>query len=389
MNGDGSLTTADNVDGNGDGDLVDAEDQITGLQLGYGIVASTPTTATLSSTSGTFFVNRQFHSQPVTPPNTGTPNDPGLLGGHFDVDTTQLLSTALPQGSATTDGHIHQYDDKHNVKGVDYFNLLDTKLHNIDLDITNRQQKFKLIIVNADKSPGGRLSINQAYAETNSATYEPVTSYAAKPISSLPVYSLGGVSGSIPLSQLSIYFDVNAIIDRQLIPTQTGCVKKNIPSSDGRWRNAALTIWAVRVNADGSDAFTLTRDTAGNITGITDGLLWESTLFWHWKGPCAHEYSSLDATYTDSSGNTVINPKTGKPYTVFEYWRDQTILQGEKKKKKDKKRGKKKDKKKDHDKNKDKDEEEDNGTIAPGGTTGGSSGGVGGCNGCPPPPRAG
>ena len=132
-----------------------------------------------------------------------------------------------------------------------------------------------------------------------------------------------------PLSQLSIYFDVNAIIDRQLIPTQTGCVKKNIPSSDGRWRNAALTIWAVAVDAAGNiPAGTFKYDASRHIVGINSGLLWESTLFWHWKGPCAHEYTSLDATHTDSSGNTLTNPKTGKPYTVFEYWRDQTILKG-------------------------------------------------------------
>ncbi len=351
MNADGVLTSDDNVDGNGDGDLLDPEDGVIGLRLGYGIVVSTATTATLNSTTGTYYVNRQYHTRAIEPPSSQPPTDPGLPGGHFDVDTTQALSTALPQGTATTDGHIHPYDDKHNVKGVDYFNLLDSNLHNIDRDIMNRQQKFKLIIVNADKSPGGRLSLNQTYDKTTSATYEPVSRYAEKPISSLPTYSLGGVSGSTPLSQLSIYFDVNAIVNRQLVPTQTWCVKKNIPSSDGRWRNAALTIWAVEVDSNGNDAFTLTHDTTGNITGITDGLLWESTLFWHWKGPCAHEYSALDATYTGSSGNTVTNPKTGKPYTIFEYWHDQTILEEEKRNRNKKKRKDKKNDKNDEDKN--------------------------------------
>jgi len=364
MNGDNTADQKDNIDGNGDGDKTDPEDRISGLQLGYGIVASTPTTAVLNSRSGTFLVNWQFHAQPVAPETGGgslpapTPTDPGLLGGHFDVDTTRLLSTALPQGSATTDGHVHQYDDKHNVMGVDYFNLLDTKLHNIDRDITNGQQKFKLIIVNADKSPGGRLVINQAYDETVPGTYTKVTSYDNN--GSL-IYSLGGAVGSTPLTQLGIYFDVKAILNGDLIPTQTGCVKKNIASSDGRWRNGALTIWAVKVNADGSDAFTLVKDPAGNITGIRDGLLWESTLFWHWEGPCAHEYTDLKATYVDGSGNTVTNPKTGKPYTVFEYWRDQSVSQGEKEKEhKDKhKDDKHKDDKHKDDKHKDDEHKDD------------------------------
>jgi len=333
MNGDGNLTTADNVDGNGDGDLDDPEDQITGLQQGYAILSSTPTTAILSSTRGTFFLNRQYHAQPVDIPDGG----PGLAGGHFDVDTTSYIS---PIDTGSTDGHVHEYDDKYDVKGVDYFGLFEGQLHNINVDITDGSQKFKLIVVNADKSPGGRLVINQAYDENTPGTYTSVTTYDNN---SSNIYSLNGVDDSIQLTQFGLYFDVNAILDKQLIPTQTSCVRSNTLSSDGRWRNGALTIWAVEVNPDGTDAFTLETDADGNITGITSGLLWESTLFWHWKGPCAHEYGSLDDLYLDKSGETVTNPNTGNPYTIFEYWRDQTILKEEEKKKKKKKRKHKKD----------------------------------------------
>ncbi len=357
MNGDGVLDTKDNVDGNRDGDLFDAVDHITGIFQGSGVVVSSPTLAVLSATRGTFLVNRVDHA--LAPPvPTSTPTDPGLLGGHFDVDTTQLLSTALPQGSASTDGHVHQYDDKFNVKGVDYFGLLDPKLHNINVDITNPNQKFKLIIVNAHRSPGGRLVINQAYSETNSATYTPVTSYAAQSLASLPVFTLGTPpdANTQQLTKLGIYFDVNAILNKQLVPTQTGCVRSNTPSTFGEWRNGALTIWAVKVNPDGSDAFTLQygTDAAGNtiVTGIQSGLLWESTLFWHWKGPCTNEYGTLnDAyTYTDANGNTVTT-------TVWDYWMNQTLLAAQKniKKKKNKKKRKSKGKDKGQDKDRKKD----------------------------------
>lgn len=359
MNGDGVLDFNDNVDGNGDGDTYDAVDEVTGIFQGSGIVVSAPALAVLSSTRGTFLVNRIDH---VLAPSTPPANDPGLLGGHFDVDTTKLLSTALPYGNASTDGHVHQYDDKFNVKGVDYFNLLDAKLHNINVDITDPNQAFKLIIVNAHRSPGGRLVVNQGYVETDPATYTPVTTYAAKEMTNLgglPTYSLGGVAGTTKLTQLGIYFDINAILNKQLVPTQTGCVRSNTLSTFGEWRNGALTIWAVKVNADGSDAFTLQYGTDANgnkiITGIASGLLWESTLFWHWKGPCTHEYATLNDAYTykDANGNTVTT-------TLWDYWTQQTLLADQKKKKDKKKRkGKGKDKGKDKEKKKKKDCDEE------------------------------
>ena len=49
MNADGVLTSDDNVDGNGDGDLLDPEDGVIGLRLGYGIVVSTATTEIYTS----------------------------------------------------------------------------------------------------------------------------------------------------------------------------------------------------------------------------------------------------------------------------------------------------------------------------------------------------
>ncbi len=333
INEDGVLDKKDNIDGNGNGKLLDPQDRISGLLQGYGIVTSAPTTAILSATRGTFFINRQKHSQPAP----ATDGGPGLAGGHFDVDTSSFISRV---GNGSTDGHVHQYDDKHDVTGVDYFGLRDPKLHNINKDITNASQKFKLIIVNADRSPGGRLVINKTYNKADPSTYYLVGDYmAGKAVSPATIYSLGGVSGSTQLTKLGIYFDVNAIINGQLVPTETDCVRSNTRSFDGSWRNDALTIWAVAVNPDGSDAFVLDKNAAGKIVGIKSGLLWESTLFWHWEGPCANEYKSTKDTYKDSSGNTVFNTATNKPYTIFEYYRRHWAeIKGERKRERHKRR---------------------------------------------------
>ena len=330
MDANGDLDFDDNIDGNGDGDTYDVEDRITGLYQGQGLVVSSPMLATLSATSGTYFVNRiDASTLPVV-----TFDDPGIIGGHFDVDTTSYISAI---GTGDTDAHIHEYDDKHDVKGVDYFQFLDDKLHNIDEDVDG-DQRFKILVVNADRSPGGRLSVNYIYDENDPFSYWRVTDYDGIPHELLDVFTLSGLDGTTHLTELGLHFDRNAILDKGLIPTKTGCVRSNTLSTNGEWRNGALTIWAVAVDEDGYDAFSLTYDAddPSKIVGIEDGLLFESTLFWHWKGPCAHEYDSLD---------DLVDPDDAESETVWEKYFILTLKETKGKVKKEDK-GKKKDKKK-------------------------------------------
>lgn len=238
---------------------------------------------------------------PVDPtenyPGTTDPDDEtGLWGGHFDVDTSSFISVmrpvdddpAAPMGS--TDAHVHEYDNRYNVTGCDFFNFLRPKLHEITEDVPDGSTKFKIIVANADLSPGGRLVINKDYSASSSSTYTPVTSYDNTALSNLPVYSFDGVEGSIPLEEFGMYFGVDAILTGGLIPTCTGDVRANHPGLNGEWRNGALTIQAVLVNPDGTDGFTTEQSlSAGGVHGVaTSGLLWECTLFWHWVGPSYH-----------------------------------------------------------------------------------------------------
>lgn len=207
----------------------------------------------------------------------------GLRGGHFDVDTSSFIA---PLAKGSTDGHVHAFDNKYNTDVVDFFNLPDEKLHNIAADIAGPGVKFKLIVVNADLTPDARLSINTAPGTGG----VPGTTYDDTPVASLPVYSLGGVPGTTKLENLAFFFESNAITGAGLIPTNTGDVRKNVPGKNGEWRNGAFTIQAVRVNDDGSDAFgTNPSLSAGDHGPAISGLLWEATVFWHWKGPSYHE----------------------------------------------------------------------------------------------------
>jgi hypothetical protein len=214
-------------------------------------------------------------------------SDPGLDGGHLDVDTSSFISSI---GNGSTDGHVHEYDNKYDVSGVDYFNTLNSNLHEITRDISNQNQKFKLIVANAGLSIGARLVINNTYVSNNASTYVAATTWDDIELADLPVFSLSGAAGSTKLEKLAIYFGSDAIQAGGVLPTNTGDVKKNVLGKNGEWRNGALTIQAVAVNSDGSDAFATDNGKSnGGVQGVaTSGLLWESTIFYHWDGPSYH-----------------------------------------------------------------------------------------------------
>ena len=217
------------------------------------------------------------------PWGTDDPTDPGIDGGHFDVDTSSAIAE-LAHG--TTDGHVHEYDDAYDVTGIDAFAFLDSQLHPITEDITDVDTAFVLIIANPDLSPRVRVSINTTYDETDATTYASVGGYAQVPVRDLAPYSLSGAPGTTQLTSLQLHVDPTAIAVDGLQPTVTGCVRENDPGPDGEWRNGAITLQAVALGDDWS----ITTDpsmSAGGVQGVaTADLLWEVTLFWHWDGPC-------------------------------------------------------------------------------------------------------
>ena len=206
----------------------------------------------------------------------------GSGSGHMDIDTSSLI---YPYRRGQTDGHVHAYDKHYNTTGADFFNLFGGKLHNITDNVANGV-KFKIIVANADLSPGGRIVINQTYNPSNPATWTQVTTYDNTLPSALTVYSLDGAPGTTRLTSFGFYYNTATVGSGGLIQGNTGHVKNNTPGIYGEWRNGALTIQVVRVNPDGSDDFTVnTAFSAGGVQGVaTSGLLWETTLFYHGSG---------------------------------------------------------------------------------------------------------
>ena len=211
----------------------------------------------------------------------------GVFGGHLDLDTSDFLAEI---GSGGTSAHTHDLTGKYDLTSIDFFAIPDEKQLEINEAVTNPSQGFKLSVINANLSPGMRIVITRQIAGRSETVSLPVAEYDNSSVNDLPVYSFNGRSGTAKLTGLNLQFDKDVIQTASVIPTNTGDVKKNVPGKNGEWRNGSFTIQAVAINRDGTSGFSVDPAmSAGDHGAATSGLLWEATLFWHWKGASYHE----------------------------------------------------------------------------------------------------
>lgn len=366
---DSLLNVADNVDGNGDGVVTDtARDRIVGEFQSFGL-ASRPVIGVVGTSADAALIN---HLAAISPAEAKIPDEPGVVGGHFDLDTSHLIYKfnngtplcdvnglpagcvpLLPAGSGTTDGHVHEWDDKHDLTSINYFALPDGKgnplyeINNGTFGVPANKQ-FILTIANAALSRGGVLEINGLSIDV--VDYQAfVKRFLSKTLRSgetFPVYQrtpptpAEATAGIKQLTSLKISFDAFAIVNGGLIPTVTGCVRGNNAGALGEYRNGALLLQALDasdisagyklVGSDPNKLYQAGSNTVhANLGYATAGLLWESTVFWHWKGPC---YGS--ATYA-AEYNACFVARTKVCYDSPAPVDDATVKKGQKKKKGD------------------------------------------------------
>lgn len=189
----------------------------------------------------------------------------GIVGGHFDLDTSSVV---YPFNAGDTDGHVHQYDDKYQINGVNFFDIRDTKLQNVQT-VLQPVQNFYIKVVNANLSPAAVIEINGIMFK--------VADYAAGNNWSEKKFSLTAKDGLIQLKSLSLRFPKDAILQNGLIGTETGCVRSNTPGKQQEYRNGALLFQVI-------DADNYTIDPVMGYA--TSGLLWEASVFWHHENGC-------------------------------------------------------------------------------------------------------
>ena len=194
------------------------------------------------------------------------------------------------------------------------FEIPVSKQVEIDEAITEPDSRFKLTVINGDLSPGLTVSIRYSINGIVREMEKSVDEYGGVELGELETFSMGGGQGTAKLESLKLKMTQDVIYDAGIIPTNTGDVKGNVLGKNGEWRNGALTIQAVQVNADGSDDFAT--DVAlsnGGVQGAaTSGLLWEATLFWHWDGDSYHEKGNSYKPGDFDSIKEFVEAKSGK-----------------------------------------------------------------------------
>ncbi len=328
LNGDSVLNTADDAGGN----IVAAfkfSEGVTALQ-----VASQPTIAFKSSGKDVILVNSLGLIACTVNCSAG------FAAGHIDVDTDSPDGgTIAAKGTGlggVTDGHVHEYDKIHGQVLVDYFSLEplgQSKLNRVTDVFIDPNQTFLVLIANGDYSPGGMLTIGSAApvnvkdyqdALINKIQTDSLTAADLHTINELLGTTLPGndpvATGETIAGALRISFTDTSIATGGLHPTNTGCVNKDnaLINYHDRWRNGALTLHLIRVDASelGSVASWVHLqaddiDTpAAEFTGVraeSARFLYESTLFWHWKDIAGEVRKKI------GTGDTVDTPCYGDP----------------------------------------------------------------------------
>jgi hypothetical protein len=221
----------------------------------------------------------------------GDPDDTlGVPGGHFDVDTASnfgipthtlpyvlrsktCINSICPQfDDFNVDGHKHAYDNAYDTKTYNARNPLDSNLHRIQND-TFGQGDFKIIIANADLSPGIDIIIN--------GVRRSVTDYALIPYSALPTFN------SSTLTELSLAVSQDSFDDRELHRTIPECARANIAGANGEWRNGALTVQAIKDT--GVISSTVPHAGGQGVAESDADMLHEIAAFWHEGSYCYND----------------------------------------------------------------------------------------------------
>ena len=224
----------------------------------------------------------------------------GLFGGHLDLDTSVTIAAV---GNGSTAAHTHDITGKYGTSTIDFFQIPDSKQIEVTEAITKPSQKFKIIVVNANLSPGMSLVMDYDASGTPRKVDTPVNEYDNTPTKDLPVFSLGGTGSSAKLKRLQVVMSQDVIHTAGIIPTVTGDVRSNVLGKKNEWRNGSLTLQAVAVNDDGSEAFSVSGNRSNGEHGAAvSGLLWEAALFWHWGGD---SYDRAGNTYVPGQYDTV------------------------------------------------------------------------------------
>jgi PilC-like protein with beta-propeller domain len=203
---------------------------------------SQPILAIISSSLSTTMFNSNTFTSPGESRSVQTFfADPGVSGGHFDVDIYY-------DGTGVSKKHTHEYDDIFNVTGVNFLNASEP-LFNVSNAIPGNGTKFKILVANQRLSP----AVNFSFGGN---PYVPLRSLkqteAGLTVASLPTFTRADVKSlkyNMPKDAFASKDWGTGETRVGLVPTQTGCVKGTMPGTigpAGEYRNGALVFQLIK-----------------------------------------------------------------------------------------------------------------------------------------------
>jgi hypothetical protein len=229
--------------------------------------------------------------------------------------TCSQHETVTVNGTYGNKKHVHEYDDKFDVTGVNMLAASDPafNLSNVPASTMTDSTPFKVLVMNQYLNPAATLAVGPAATQNGVRVYESVKTYnnlastsaadAATLIAALPTYtraSIGTFTFNLPLDafQSKDWWGDGAPARAGLIPTQTGCVNKpsatgvsNHPGAQMEPADGALVIQIIK---DGTPADALMLNVPGDpkygwrvkpndatFPYFTAYVLAEYTVFWH------------------------------------------------------------------------------------------------------------
>lgn len=313
LNGDGTISSNDNSDRivSGGSALVPV-----GKFLGSG-AWSQPVLAQVSSALDLPMLNYNpnvalpgFTTTVTTPPPP--PGESGIFGGHFDFDIFYNCGNKLPTKGNCTNNHVHEYDDRFDVVGVNMLNASNAAFNLSNPIPSLTTPSFKILVANTRWSPAAALLVGGVVQGKGwQLPVSPEGFLAATP---------GGAALTFTRQSLSQFIFVlprNAFTNKDwgtgqvragLIPTQTGCIQANANPTTN-WMDGAFTIQVVNASANASHVLAL-GEGAGAAGGhrLSDDatsralLVAQYTAFWHHpNGKCMLQSGWTMAPAADTS----------------------------------------------------------------------------------------
>jgi len=202
--------------------------------------------------------------------------------------------------------HVHEYDDKYDVTGVNMLNA-SVAAFNLVNAIPDDTTQFKILMMNQYLNPAAQVAVGGP-TFVSIKTYGGLASQtnASALLSGLPTYTratLGNLIFNLPLDAFKNkdWWGDGGDTRAGLIPTQTGCVNKvetdgvqSPPGPNGERYNGALTIQLIKADTP-STALELNGPDVRygwriKASAFPQHVLAEYTVFWHHpNGECYHE----------------------------------------------------------------------------------------------------